>query len=152
MSPSAKPQAAASDSMCFSFEVIGSAGFGYQAQILAYVCTRTVIIFLLTFRVPTLGFCLILWFPARLPHPLIALPALSLLSAKAATPLPLRSLGLPEGPVPNLRGSLILCKLEWALFVLPLPTMSRGVISLPFPAFILGSWPGITHSCEILSL
>lgn len=40
------------------------------------------------------------------------------------------------------------------MFVLPLPTMSRGVISLglPFPAFILGSWPGITHSCEILSL
>lgn len=83
--------------MCFSFEVIGSAGFGYQAQILAYVWTRTVIIFLLTFRVPTLGFRLILWFPARLPHPLIALPALSLLSAEAATPLPLRSLGLPEG-------------------------------------------------------
>lgn len=32
------------------------------------------------------------------------------------------------------------------------PPMSRAVISLglPFPALILGSWPGITHSCEIL--
>lgn len=32
------------------------------------------------------------------------------------------------------------------------PPMSRAVISLglPFPALILGSRPGITHSCEIL--
>lgn len=45
----------------------------------------------------------------------------------------------------------MLCKIEWPLFVLPLPTMSRVVISLglPFPLLILGSWPGITHSCEI---
>lgn len=48
----------------------------------------------------------------------------------------------------------MLCKIESPLFILPPPLHVHGSISpgVPFPALILGSWPDITHSHEILPL
>lgn len=92
MSQSAKPSA--SDPTCFSFQVFVSVpelSTNTGLSVYMYYCD------FLTFQVPALGFWIILWFPTHLPHPLIALPVISLFSAKAASPFPNVS-GSPQRP------------------------------------------------------